>query len=463
VTSTFANSKAQGVRPKGRAVWRWQRQVARRLGVPGPLHGGGDLAVADVNGDGRLDLAVGSNNWVALLLADATGLRPAQYVENSQNRDVVWLVDLTGDGRPDLLTAQTNASQVLVNRFVATDGLQPSRFVSAGTNPTVVETTDCNPQDSLSDVLVASTNAVRLLMGQASPTLLVTTNTLTLASTPTALATADFDNDGMVDLALAGAGGVSVHRATSGQCTWFSAALPTSLPLSSSPAGLVAADFNRDGWADLATANLTGGVSVALGADGGAFFGFDSYATGMSTRAIVAAQLNGDLFPDLAVVNEGSNNVSVLLNAGDGGFLPAAPYATGLTPWALASGDFNGDGVVDLATANSNSGNVSVLLGNGNGTFQAATGVATGMTPRGIRAADLTGDGHLDLVTSNVNGPNIVVLSGTGTGAFQNPVSLPLTNPTGRLAVGDFNGDGRVDVMTTTTSSGAVFRALCLP
>ena len=58
---------------------------------------------------------------------------------------------------------------------------------------------------------------------------------------------------------------------------------------------------------------------------------------------------NADLYPDVAVANNGTNNVSILLGNGNGTFQPAVPYAVALAPSAIGAGDIDGDGFLDLA------------------------------------------------------------------------------------------------------------------
>jgi hypothetical protein len=77
----------------------------------------------------------------------------------------------------------------------------------------------------------------------------------------------------------------------------------------------------------------------------------------------VAADLNGDGKPDLAVTNFGRATVSVLLNKGNGTFAARTYYSTGAGPASIAAADLNNDGRPDLAVANNSASNsVSVLL-----------------------------------------------------------------------------------------------------
>jgi Ca2+-binding RTX toxin-like protein len=127
------------------------------------------------------------------------------------------------------------------------------------------------------------------------------------------------------------------------------------------PTAVTSADFNGDGKADLAVANLAN-VSVLLGKGDGTFAKALSYAAGSLPRSVTSADFNGDGKADLGVANSDSDNVSVLLGKGDGTFATAVDYVAGHFPKSVTSADFNGDGKADLAVANLLSGNVSVLL-----------------------------------------------------------------------------------------------------
>src|SRR5437867_12587580 len=75
------------------------------------------------------------------------------------------------------------------------------------------------------------------------------------------------------------------------------------------------------------------------------------YRTGREPLGVVAADYNGDGYLDLATVNYEDQSVSVLLNNGDGTFAPPLNSPAGLLPEVLVAGDFNGDGNLACAEA----------------------------------------------------------------------------------------------------------------
>ncbi len=194
-----------------------------------------------------------------------------------------------------------------------------------------------------------------------------------------------------------------IGTATLGSATFgFDMSKPANPTTGAYPLGIAIADFNSDGIPDIATANSgSDPVTVLLGNGDGTFTAAPSLTAGASPDAIVTADFNGDGIPDLAVANYGSDAVTVFLGSGGGAFsaVSSAP-ATGDGPIAMAVGDFNGDGYTDLVVANNTDGTVGVLLGEGNGSFEPMVSYAVGAGPVSIAVADFNADGKLDLAVA---------------------------------------------------------------
>lgn len=131
------------------------------------------------------------------------------------------------------------------------------------------------------------------------------------------------------------------------------------------PSNVAVADFNGDGDLDIATANYSSDtVSILLGDGDGTTFtqaNNSPLGVGNSPFAIAPADFNGDGFLDLAVANFYiDDTVSILLGGGDSTFTEEAssPLGVGNEPISLAVADLNGDGRPDLAVANSEDDNV---------------------------------------------------------------------------------------------------------
>ena len=88
-------------------------------------------------------------------------------------------------------------------------------------------------------------------------------------------------------------------------------------------------------------------------------------------RGIVAADFDRDGWMDLAQANTGRNTVTILINQGGSArsFVAAYDIAVGLGPFDLATADFNRDGIADLAVANADANTISILRGQAAGGF----------------------------------------------------------------------------------------------
>ena len=286
--------------------------------------------------------------------------------------------------------------------------------------------------------------------------------------TPVSLATADFNNDSIQDLAVVNQVDGSVGILLGVPSGGFTHA--GDVRVGTNPSFIVAAHFDNDPNWDLAVVNQTDGTVTVLKGDGtGKFQMIATLPAGNSPDFVAASDLNGDGLPDLAIVDRGGNTVTVLI-AVPGAFSPGnptpfipalgSPFAVGTSPGALAIGDFNGDGILDFAVTNELDDNVTVLLGIGGGGFTPATGspFLVGTAPSYVVAADFNSDGFLDLAVANASSNNVTLLLGNGSGRFVVSPSGPFS--TGKqpfaMATGDFNGDNFPDLAVANYSDSTV-------
>ncbi len=220
----------------------------------------------------------------------------------------------------------------------------------------------------------------------------------------------------------------------------------TSYATASNPRAVATADFNNDGHLDLATAygNSLGRVSIRLG-DGAGGFGMAQVLTlseWMYPSSVAVADFNEDGNSDLVV--GGLNSHAILTGNGDGTFQPAV-----INPWEgsqVVVGDFNNDGHADyLSTyyAADWMPQYNVYLGNGQGDFW--EDAYNGLQAFGVAVVDLNNDGNIDLAIST---GNTQLGDGTGWFAYDNDQQA-LVNE-GTIAAGDFDGDGYADLVSVS-------------
>ena len=243
----------------------------------------------------------------------------------------------------------------------------------------------------------------------------------------------------------------------------------------SSPNAVAVADFNGDGKLDLAVADYgnpssgdNGGISILLGNGDGTFQPAISATGGKNPLFIAAGDFNNDGKQDLVLTDfgdrssGGNGNLTVLLGNGAGTFQSPITLTAGPEPFDLALGDFNNDGNLDFTVTDFSAG-VYLFLGNGDGTFQSPVLFTTGNSPVAIAAQDFNGDGTLDLAIagfppgglSTTANSTVAILLGNGGGTFAPAVSYPINTlgPTS-MAAGDLNGDSKSDLAITSFICG---------
>ncbi len=285
--------------------------------------------------------------------------------------------------------------------------------------------------------------------------------TIAMPSAPDGVVSADFNADGFEDLAVSREGPDRVSVMLSAGDGTFAA--PVNYPTGSgtAPGALIAADLDDDGDLDLAVAlKGTNSVRVLTNTGAGAFVLGATAGVGNEPVSLVAAQLDADIFSDLVAVNRSDDSISVLINSGAATFT-STTVAVGQDPRGVTSADFSGDGLIDLAVTNHNSRSVTVLINLGAGTSYSSATLSVGseLRPAGIAAGDLDGNGAADLaVATSGNAFNFVsVFLNTGTGTFSGPVNYATggVNPDHILAV-SLGCDTSVDLAVTNQDSNTL-------
>jgi hypothetical protein len=469
------------------------------------------IAAGDVNGDGITDVITANSGASSVSVYFGTGNggfyfgAQRDYATGPIPREAI-LVELDDDGSLDIAAGVDVGLSLLLNDGAGAFG------APAGPTLAVTYSVASGDLDGDSDADLVAVNDID--DEESDPSFLVVfqndgaggfPGTTPYASNASAfdLALADFDGNGLLDVASPRANGVVEIRSGDGlgglgPASSFSAGFvpsslvvgdlngddekdvvagtylagraivllgdgagglggPTSYVQSGFLSSVALGDVDRDGVLDLATASGdTPNLVVRLGTGTGTFEGRREYVAGGD--GIVLADLDDDGDLDAATCS-GVVNGSAFIRLGDGvgGFGPLTSFATGSQCSSIAAGDLDEDGKLDLATSNFTGGSVTLLLGDGSGGFPTRTDFPGSGEPIFLRIVDANGDTHLDFLVSDRREAQAEVFLGSGTGAVSWRLAVSLPESTNAIAGGDLDQDGRLEFVTGDTFSSQIY------
>ena len=442
-----------------------------------------DLAAADLDGDGDLDLAVGgfqdTNNepFVSVLANDGTGVFAAPVVYAAAPGGYRWprtrvaLRDLDNDGDPDLVNGGAYEDGAVISGAIVirrNDGQgafgphQAYVFDEGFNDPWTLAVADLTG-DGFADVIASVPS------GRATDGYMVLPSTgggsfgapVYYEAEQWTYATVAFDADGDGDVDVATVGGFStamtVHENPGAGAFRVLPRYPVAM-LSDAVEG---ADIDNDGDVDLVTNNSVSILSndaavIVLKNDGAGAFtsaGYYTYPPPRNFGDVKLRDLDGDGFVDLLLAPDDDYppyNFGTALNNGDGSFASVVVHPVGSCgQGSIEAFDLDGDGDREVVLTEEQGcpsvpqPRIFVFRNDGSQGFALAATIASAHGfPRGMEIADLNGDGRPDLVTALAT--TMGVFPNNGGFSFGPPVLSSTTAYKFRLA--DFDGDGTLDV-----------------
>jgi len=415
------------------------------------------IDLADLDADGALDLIVSSNFpdqvRVALGRGDGTFAEAKLLAtDDGEFFTSIGAADLDRDGIPDLVCGGRYVSVLLGQGEGAFGPRRPYVAESLGTRIALGDVDGDRRCDVVFVDATASSGDVGVLLGRGDGSLLAPEEIP--VGSPRAMVAADFDDDGWQDLALTAFSQdrLEFFRGSSGG---FLRAAPTNLFFSPISIDIAAGDLDRDGDLDLVTVSQNGSLGILHRQADGSFQLVGASPVANNPRAAVLGDFDLDGVPDAVVGGGGSslNDVVFLRGRGDGLFLPRVDVLGALECDDLDARDLDGDGTLDLVLAGTFQNLVRFLPGAGDGSFGAGLDAATGTRPVALHLGDWDGDGLLDVATANEFSDDVSVLRGLGGGAFGPAAHFAVGREPSRVRAADLDRDGILDLAVTDSES----------
>lgn len=441
---------------------------------PLPMHPSSRVQrIVDMTGDGILDLIalnfVGNLN-LDLLVGHGDGtFDPPRPLTAFGGNGRPLLVDLNADGHLDMALGGGGGVSIWLGRedgsFLQADGF-PWGFPF---DPWKMRLADIDG-DQESDVLVSVRfKDLGLMRGRGDGTF-DPPIAIPLPGGAEEVLVGDLNGDHVPDLVLSdGVAHLRVKIGIGGGSFEPQVDYPAT-----APELLAASDFDRDGNLDVATVTAGGELSLFRGVGNGSLIRpIETVDAGGVVSAMTVGDWNLDGVPDLALANKptilGESEVSLVLTREDGSFFPWAflPLSarTDSFPNAMTSGDLDRDGIPDLVVSYFLSaderGWLGVFRGRGDGTFDTVVSHPVGnRRPGEVLIEDINGDLRPDVAVGCASRGDVVLLLGNDDGTLQAAIAYPTS--IGRetsyslIAAGDLNGDQLPELVATGFSSGGL-------
>ena len=277
------------------------------------------IVTGDFNGDGKIDIAVpnAGDSTVSILLNLGNGIFPSSpsstYSVGSTPIDIAT-ADLNKDGHLDLIVTNIADGTLSVLLGSGSGTFSASSPVVIGRSALGPVLGDLNG-DGYPDVVVhnSSENTIGILFNDGSGKLLPQIN-YAAGAQPYGVSLGDFNGDGWLDVAVASVGGNTVGILLNDKSGNL---LPeVGYAAGSQALSVVAKDFNQDGILDLVVTHLADStLNLLLGRGDGTFSAPTVLSAGAKPWVVASADLNGDGLPDLVLTNTGgtSNIITTLL------------------------------------------------------------------------------------------------------------------------------------------------------
>jgi|GEM_PF-1235712 predicted nucleotidyltransferase len=311
--------------------------------------------------------------------------------------------DFDNDGDIDIAAVSSSDNLIMIMRNDGSENFVVSSTINVGTDPYGIIARDFNNDGYLD---LANTdrgnNEFRISLNDGAGNFLPSA-TYPTGSDPIQIGGADFDGDGFCDIVTSHFNSFNIYiYFGEGDGTFGNAYTPPQGTGGVARAyGLATADYDNDGDVDIVLSTHAHNTIFYRNNGNRTFTRVQTYPTKRYASSIAAADLNNDGYIDFVTGDEFSDSLSLLLNNGDGTFTLDTSLNSGGKSHAVVLADYDNDGDIDIAVTHMTLDKITILYNNGNATFSNPFTITTGDAPISLTGADFDGDGDIDLMTTS--------------------------------------------------------------
>lgn len=411
------------------------------------------LLICDINNDTYNDLlfAEYDNNRIGVAINNGQSLfNEIKYFNTGSKPTKMLTGDFNGDHIKDLAVICEGGKQVSIYLGNTTTLFnEPDNYSTTGT-PSDMELQDMN-NDGLTDIMVSDLDNAKLLLftGNANGTftkgMTLTTNTL-----PVNLEIADFDGDQMMDVACVSSNSTQVQLFYKLENGTYSSSTHASAIALVSNNDFIVADFNSDGYMDMAFREKANAkMEFILGKSGNQFNciesdifadGTQQAPQGFYMKSVWSTNKLTFLFTNAETNAICENQLNADYSMNWSGFRTVSCTNVFYTMQIV---DMNKDGIMDLVFNNDGTNSLALYYGKSDQTYEYIKNIPISFYANKIAVSDINQDGYPDIITSGYFQAEVMINDGT------NNFSHKVMDEYGQaaLVVMDVNKNGNPDLL----------------
>lgn len=414
------------------------------------------LAVGDLDGDLRPEFVTSSaaQPFITVWKYHNNGLTPVTVLSDACPTGAIKLADLNADGKFDLAATCPAANGIVVWQGKGDTTFEKPIFRATGVGPVFLAVEDTTG-DGAADVHVAAalSGEVSIFHGQPGAGAPVSgPPTIAISGNPQLIASGDLDGDSIADLVatdnaeprvffLRGLGGMG-----------FATEATIAIPAGSSTFQPLLFDMDQDGDLDVAVLHDNGATFIKNNG---------SFAFTQASNVVVSgglmlgrvADVYEDGWPEI-VATAPAAGASMVFKNNHGTMTISQSVAAGMLPAGIAVEDLDRDGDLDIAVANRGSDTISIAKRTGATFIANATVLPAHGGPAWLHSADFDLDGRHDLAVSVPDSDDILIFKNRGALKFKDAAAVPTNGQPLALAVEDLDRDGRADLLYVENTTG---------